>query len=320
MSLYHWFERNIAFVTTAGPLSLGGTWGGQACYDRIDFRTHVYETSCWILVTVLCYYLFHISDQLSIIIDNLAKSQKTLPTSGYIERSLNLILTLIHFGMFIHLIYFKWNFKGLVNLLQPCHLILLLEGIALGSVYFRTPSDGDAKLEELAKKQVDKNRYMYLCDLISLLILPSLCGTFLATLFPDTNGLHQYLEKESYFVQHYLIQITPFHLLLREQGKVLKECSFATICIGLWFCILIHWTFFEVLDLMTMVNVEFMLCPTTAMDVIFSNDIFPAFLFVPTYRTTMCFVTMIIGTIVASAYIGISTILKRFVLTKSKMI
>ena len=41
------------------------------------------------------------------------------------------LLAFIHFAMYIQIIYYKANISSLINLIQPCHLVLLLEGVAL---------------------------------------------------------------------------------------------------------------------------------------------------------------------------------------------
>ena len=109
--------------------------------------------------------------------------------------------------MYLHLLYFKTNSKALIIvLLQPCHVILLLEGIAVVS------------RSTLGVK-------------ISLFILPALIGTLLAMLFPDTSGLEQFLEEPSYWVQHYLIQAVPLYLLCRRNLSKWLGCAHGRRCV-----------------------------------------------------------------------------------------
>ena len=49
------------------------------------------------------------------------------------------------------------------------------------------------------------------------------------------------------------------------------------------------------------VNVEFMLCPTGAMEAIF--DVVPSWVLFPTYRTCMTIIVFIIGPIISLIYI-----------------
>ena len=131
------------------------------------------------------------------------------------------VLALIHFTMYLQLIYYKWNFSSLINLVQPCHMILLLEGVALAS-------DGPLGV------------------MISTIILPALSGTFLALLFPDTTGLDQPLEEFFYWVQHYLIIVVPIYLLQRRNGLAYKLSSTFTVGMGLWTLLFLHFSFYEV--------------------------------------------------------------------------
>jgi len=108
-------------------------------------------------------------------------------------------------------------------MLQPCHIILLLQGIIL---------------------YID-NIYSII---ITLFILPALIGTLLATLFPDTSGLDQSYEMQAYWIQHYLIQSLPLYLLLRRNALALKYANFFTssFC-GIWILLLLHFSLYEVI-------------------------------------------------------------------------
>jgi hypothetical protein len=123
--------------------------------------------------------------------------------------------------MYLQICYYKFNMSSLINLIQPCHLILLLEGIAL-------VSDGPLGI------------------MIATLILPSLTGTLLAIFFPDTSGLHQPFEEQSYWIQHYLIITVPIYLLQRRRNVACDMCSPTTIFIGLWILAFLHWSLYEV--------------------------------------------------------------------------
>lgn len=64
-------------------------------------------------------------------------------------------------------------------------------------------------------------------------------------------------------------------------------------------------------DLITEVNVEFMLCPSSAMAAVFS--LAPAVVLQPSYRTPLTLVVFIVGTMVSYTYIGVSKLLRRLV-------
>jgi hypothetical protein len=57
----------------------------------------------------------------------------------------------------------------------------------------------------------------------------------------------------------------------------------------------------QVWDLLLNVNVEFMLCPSAAMEGAFNA--LPQKIFWPTYRTTMCIVVFILGFLISWMYI-----------------
>jgi hypothetical protein len=123
--------------------------------------------------------------------------------------------------MFAQIIYYKINILSMVNMIQPCHVILLLQGIAL----YSTGTTG---------------------VMITLCVLPALTGTLLAMLFPDTGGLDQPLEMEAYWLQHYLVQAVPLYLLVRRDYVALKNASFFNIFCGLWVLLLLHFSLYEV--------------------------------------------------------------------------
>lgn len=263
----------------SGALVQGGSWGGPDCYAHISPMIHLIETSGWLLLSAVAYYGLGISSVLSSV--NVKPSE--CKSANILESVLDRVLGCVHFAMYLHLLYFKTNSKALVIvLMQPCHVILLLEGIALFS-----------------RSKVGVN--------ISLFILPSLIGTLLAMLFPDTSGLYQWMEAESYWIQHYLIQAVPLYLLCRRNFQVARLCTFKTVLAGLWILNLLHYTVYEGFDLLSTVNVEFMLCPTGAMHGIFAQ--LPPFLLKPSYRTHLTAVVNVVAIPIAYTYIFLARML-----------
>jgi hypothetical protein len=251
------------------------SWGGDICYVHTPLLTHIIESSVWIIVLVLLWYKFNIKQHSNKLYK---KAENELKNAHWtlLEHMFDQLLSFIHFTMYIQVIYYKFNISSLVNLIQPCHLVLLLEGIALF---------------------VDEP----LGVLISVLILPTLTGTLLATLFPDTSGLNQPFEELSYWIQHILIQVVPLYLLLRKGSLALKLFDFKTLFVGLWILTLLHFTLYEVIDVSLKVNVEFMLCPTGAMSHIFG--LVPrAIVDIPSYRTLMAFIVFLVGTLISYTY------------------
>lgn len=203
-----------------GALSKEGIWGGPECAKAVSMETHIYESACWILLSIVTYYLFncpkYLSDLKKTITLELAAT-KQHPVLRFLECTVGSV----HLLMFFQLIYYKFNISSLINLFQPCHVILLLQGLALFS-------DGVFGM------------------LVAIFILPSLTGTMLAMLFPATEGLDQPFEMEAYWIQHYFIQIVPLYLLLRKNGLALKHTGLSSALFGLWILMVLHFFFFEV--------------------------------------------------------------------------
>lgn len=213
-----WSKVHALLVT--GALSKGGTWGGPDCRAQLSMDIHLYESSFWVLMCIFTYFIFNINGTIKSLSKQIEVGLKASPMNS-LSRTFEVIVGLLHFAMFAQLIYFKLSISSLTNMIQPCHVILLLEGIALLS----TSSTG-----------------VY----ISIFILPALTGTLLAMLFPETTGLDQYLEMEAYWLQHYLIQAMPLYLLLRRNGLALQLCSYKTVRIGIWILYLLHFSVYEV--------------------------------------------------------------------------
>ena len=214
--------QNLFEMFTKGALAKG--WGGLECYQSIPLEIHVIESVGWLLASFVFYQQVQGSKWLAglkVDIKN-ALSDYKKSSSGFSSfRVLELFFGCLHVLMFVQIIYYKWNIQALIYLLQPCHVILLVQGIAL-------LSEG------------------VLGVLISLFVLPALTGTLLAMLFPETTGLDQPLEVESYWLQHYLIQFIPFYLLLRRNALALRFASKSTVVAGLWILTILHFFLLEV--------------------------------------------------------------------------
>jgi hypothetical protein len=84
-------------------------------------------------------------------------------------------------------------------LLQPCHLQLVIQAVALLSRSSRGV-------------------------IITLLTLPPLLGTLIALVIPTLNGL-TYLEIVNFWVQHILEGLVPLYLLCRNNFCASKLCT-----------------------------------------------------------------------------------------------
>ncbi len=240
---------------------------------HVSLATHAVETALWLGLALIAYRALDVGA----VIRTVTVKDAECKSSSMVETVIDTLLGCVHFGMYLHLLYFKTNSKALIIvLLQPCHVILLLEGIAV-----------------VSRSKVGVN--------ISLFILPALIGTLLAMLFPDTSGLEQFLEEPSYWVQHYLIQAIPLYLLCRRNFQVARLCSWKTVLTGLWILHTLHYTVYEGIDLLITVNVEFMLCPTGAMASIF--DLLPPAVLYPSYRTPLTAVVLLVAPCIAYSYV-----------------
>lgn len=261
-----------------GALRKGGDWAGPDCAAAVPGAMHLYEGLAWVVIAALLYYALDVRG----VIGSLTSAVKSKGTTkGKGGNSLILlferVLSVMHFTMFAQLVYWKFNDKAMIMLAQPCHIILFLEGIALLS-----PSSSA------------------LGSTISVLVLPALTGTLLAMIVPGTSGLSK-LEVTCYWLQHIIIQIVPFYLLVRRDFQALRLCSIRTVLVGIWILQVAHWTFYAGVDFLFSVNVEFMLCPTFGMRDTFSA--FPAYLFFPSYRTTLTWVVALLAIAVSYSYI-----------------
>lgn len=211
---------NIHKALVTGALSKG--WGGPACRAALDIRTHIIESAFWLLIAAVSYYFYKVGPKFSVLCKNI-QLDLSISRPNPVARTFELFLATIHFAMFLQIVYYKINILSLVNMIQPCHVILLLQGIAL----YSTGTTG---------------------VIISLCVLPSLTGTLLAMLFPDTGGLDQPFEMESYWIQHYLVQAVPLYLLVRRDYVALKNFSYFPVFCGLWVLLVAHFSLFEVSD------------------------------------------------------------------------
>lgn len=213
--------ESIHKLLVSGALRKG--WGGPICRKALDLQTHVIESSIWLFIAFLLFKYNDMMKKLNLLYHNIdidmkGNKHKMIPTVRLIE----LYVSIICFVLFSQVVYYKYNISSLINLLQPCHMILLLQGIIL---------------------YVD-NIYSIM---LTLFILPTLIGTLLAMLFPDTSGLDQKFEMQAYWIQHYFIQSLPIYLLLRRNSLALKYANFFTspFC-GLWILLLLHFSLYEV--------------------------------------------------------------------------
>ena len=242
------------------------SWGGISCLNAVPMRTHVIETIMWILFLLGSYFYMKIPQIAKSFAKN-ASAQNVriikLPRSQLsisIRETIGWILCATHFTLIIHMLICKWNARILIYTLQPCHIMLIFQFFA----FFCSAEFSSA---------------------VAVFTIPPMVGAYLAIFFPDTSGLEQLFEVEAYWVEHALITfITPVFLLWRD-GYSHDLLRFSYIFLGVWLLILYHWIVLECIDLLTLVNVDFMLCPTSAMKQAF--QMVPQSMVWPSYRSTI---------------------------------
>jgi hypothetical protein len=212
--------QSLKDLFVLGSIKQGGSWGGKECKSALSMDLHIKESFAIIILLLLLIRFVNfkkISEDILVPTTNYYKNNKRTKFHTIVSS----FLSIVHISMYGMLIFYKFNVSSLINLFQPCHVILLLEGIALAS-------------------------HGYLGVSVTLLILPALTGCLLALIFPDTSGLFQIFEESSYWYQHYLILTVPLYLLIRDEYLASRIASMKTTLAGLWILSFLHFTFYEV--------------------------------------------------------------------------
>jgi TMEM164 family len=204
----------------SGGILKGGSWGGKQCRETISLEAHSIEMIAWFLVCFiihrLCQYQRHYKDMLKnaeIILKDHERSQSS--------RALDVVFGVLHFGIWLLVLYYKVTLHSLINLCQPCHIALLVQG--LGVVV--GGSQG---------------------AVIGIISLPLVVGPIGALAVPALDGLDQPYEKLFFFIQHYLLLVTPLFLLLRNNFCSYKLVTFRSLVFANWGILVLHWFMFAV--------------------------------------------------------------------------
>jgi hypothetical protein len=237
------------------------SWGGAKCLGFVAKETHIFEGGVWLAFLIFTGFYMNIPANFKKVFTDAQSLHKSKVKVNNSILFCCKILGIVHCVVCAHLIWCKWQSRTLIYLLQPCHLILFAQTIAL-----------------FASNE--------LCCTLMVFTIPPMVGAVLATIFPDTSGLVLFMETEAYFIQHICITVvTPLCLLLRQSDTIRNLVTAANIFTGVWMLILYHWLLLESIDYITTVNVDFMLCPSAAMSAVFA--MLPEFLQWPSYRSLM---------------------------------
>ena len=238
-------------------------WGGAACRAYVSPLLDWQEGATWLVLLVASWFA-------------LPGTNLRLATQPSKVAALDYALALVHALLYAQLCWWKYCDSCLIVLLQPCHILLFLEGLALVSPQSTA---------------------------VSVLLLPALSGTALAMAVPGTSGLDA-TQTAAYWVQHVLIQAVPLYLLCRRDFAAWRQSSLGTALLGVWILQAVHWCVYLPLDATFLVNVEFMLCPTLGMRDIFA--LLPAWLLWPSYRSSLAIVVGLGSVGVAYLYMAVA--------------
>lgn len=204
-----------------GSLGKDDTWGGEVCASNVPLSIRIIETSVWIVLMVWIFYYFQFYKKLKTLQKDIESSNQSL-IAGWFDY----VLAIVAFANYIVIIIYKAKLGSLIYMLQPCHIVTLVQAIALFS---NTP----------------------LGVMLSLLSLPITVGSGGAMMFPATSGLDFYLEFEMFWIQHIVIQILPLYMLMKNNSLTAHLFDMKTLMIGNWILVMTHWVVFEVIVLIS---------------------------------------------------------------------
>ena len=204
----------------SGGILKGGTWGGKECQGTISLEAHSTEMVLWFLVSIIIYRLCQYKKYHPEMLKEAAailKNHERTKTS----QILDVLFSCLHFGIWLLVLYYKITLHSLVNMCQPCHIALFVQGV--GAIVGGPHG-----------------------AVIGIISLPLVVGPIGALLVPALDGLDQPYEQLFFFIQHYLLLVTPLFLLLRNNYCAFKVLNFRSLVYANWTLLILHWFIFAV--------------------------------------------------------------------------
>lgn len=208
--------------------------GGPDCVKYLSMERRVYETivAC---ILGLIYFLWGLAN---IHVPPRPTNVTREDRGG--KRAL-LIAICIIFGIEIG---FKFSSKTVIYLLNPCHIVTVIQIFLLAA----PPTSR-------------------LITVLFRIHIHCMNGPLLAIFFPVLNTRTLPMELESYWIQHILMLVIPFYLLRTGMKgaytvEAVKDFSWTFLTMGLLF--FYHFLLLHILGVITQVNLNSMVCPAVS--------------------------------------------------------